>query len=72
VKTPQDVREDVMGFEHQQPSINLGFFRPAPQQQQVGVRLNPNEKKPTATDSEAAARKATLLTPRGGGNRRRA
>ncbi len=33
-----------MGFEHQQPSVNLGFCRPAPQQQQVGVRLNPNEK----------------------------
>lgn len=37
-----------MGFEHQQPSINLGFCRPAPQQQQVGVRLKPNEKKPAA------------------------
>jgi hypothetical protein len=37
-----------MGFEHQQPSINLGFCRPVPQQQQIGVRLNPNEKKPTA------------------------
>jgi hypothetical protein len=37
-----------MGFEHQQPSINLGFCRPAPQQQQVGVRLKPNDKKPPA------------------------
>jgi hypothetical protein len=34
-----------MGFEHQQPSINLGFCRAAPQQQQIGVRLKPDEKK---------------------------
>jgi hypothetical protein len=34
-----------MGFEHQQPSISSGFTRAAPQQQQVGVRLKPNEKK---------------------------
>jgi len=34
-----------MGFEHQQPSINSGFTRAAPQQQQVGVRVKSNEKK---------------------------
>jgi hypothetical protein len=37
-----------MGFEHQQPSISSGFTRPAPQQQQIGVRLKLNEKKPEA------------------------
>ncbi|HEY3887755.1 MAG TPA: hypothetical protein VGL73_04220 [Caulobacteraceae bacterium] len=41
-----------MGFEHQQPSINLGFCRPAPQQQQVGVRLKPNEKKSDAAPTK--------------------
>jgi hypothetical protein len=35
-----------MAFEHQLPAINSGFTRATPQQQQVGVRLKPNEKKP--------------------------
>jgi hypothetical protein len=33
-----------MGFEHQEPSTNLGFCRPLPQPQQIGVRLKPEEK----------------------------
>jgi hypothetical protein len=37
-----------MVFEHQQPAINSGFTRATPQQQQVGVRLKPSEKKPAA------------------------
>ncbi len=34
-----------MGFEHQEPSTNLGFCHSAQRQQQVGVRLKPGEKK---------------------------
>jgi hypothetical protein len=34
-----------MGFEHQEPSTNLGFCRPLPRPQQIGVRLKPEEKK---------------------------
>ena len=35
-----------MGFEHQEPSVNLGFCRELPRPQQIGVRLKPEEKKP--------------------------
>ena len=37
-----------MGFEHQEPSTNLGFCRTAARPQQIGVRLKPNEKKAEA------------------------
>ncbi|HEX4198146.1 MAG TPA: hypothetical protein VHZ26_11955 [Caulobacteraceae bacterium] len=37
-----------MGFEHQEPSTNLGFCRTLPRPQQIGVRLKPEEKQPEA------------------------
>jgi hypothetical protein len=41
-------REEIMGFEHQEPSTNLGFCRTLPRPQQIGVRLKPEEKQPEA------------------------
>jgi hypothetical protein len=38
-----------MGFEHQEPSTNLGFCHTAARPQQIGVRLKPNEKKTQAS-----------------------
>jgi hypothetical protein len=35
-----------MPFEQQEPAANSGFTRSLPQQQQSGVRLDPNAKKP--------------------------
>jgi hypothetical protein len=41
-----------MGFEHQEPSTNLGFCHTAARPQQIGVRLKPNEKKTEAPKPE--------------------
>lgn len=42
-----------MGFEHQEPSTNLGFCRSLPRPQQIGVRLKPQEK---TTEEQAPKR----------------
>ena len=41
-----------MAFEHQEPSANLGFCRPAARPQQIGVRLKPDEKKTEAPETK--------------------
>jgi hypothetical protein len=63
-----------MGFEHQEPSTNLGFCRTAARPQQVGVRLKPNENKAEASGPKRPPEPREVsrgLAPAGGWKGRR-